>query len=282
MAKIKLPRTVVETAQPQAKAIELRDTVVPGFLCKITQAGRQVFMLLYRTNTGERRKPALGPLGLFGELTVEQPRIMAQDWLAEVRRGGAPDGAKAEARKAPTMAELCRKFMEDYSRKRNKPSTQGGYQGVIGRNNIPLLGRRKVQDVKRPDIAWLMQKLAHKANKANKMFNPAEMWGFRPDGTNRRRHVTMFPPGKETRLIVDDELVRVFRQLEKQEAEGLENIANSGVPIKIGMKLTGHRTVATFVHYIHTEDKPVREAAELVVNRRKAITGAPQAEGVAA
>ena len=40
------------------------------------------------------------------------------------------------------------------------------------------------------------------------------------------------------------------------------------------MKLTGHKTVAMFMHYVHTEDKPVRDAAELVANRRLAITGA--------
>lgn len=33
----------------------------------------------------------------------------------------------------------------------------------------------------------------------------------------------MHPPGKETRPIVDDELVRIFRHLEHLEAEGLEN-----------------------------------------------------------
>ena len=72
MAKIKLTKSAVDAAQPQAQAIELRDTLVPGFLCKITPVGRKVFMLQYRTNAGERRKPALG---LFGELTVEQVRI---------------------------------------------------------------------------------------------------------------------------------------------------------------------------------------------------------------
>jgi len=127
VAKIKLTKTVVETAKPQAQAVELRDTVVLGFLCKITPAGRRVFMLQYRTNAGERRKPALGQ---FGELTVEQARLMAQAWLAEVR-------------KAPTMAALCAKFMKDYSRQRNKPSTQEGYQSVINYNIIPLLGARK-------------------------------------------------------------------------------------------------------------------------------------------
>ncbi len=147
MAKIKLTKSAVDAAQPQAKAVELRDTVVPGFLCKITPAGRKVFMLQYRTNAGERRKPTLG---LYGELTVEQARSLAQEWLAEVRLGSDPSAAKAAARAAPTVKELCIKFMEDYSKQRNKPSTHRGYQAVIDRCIVPMLGRLKVQDVFAP------------------------------------------------------------------------------------------------------------------------------------
>jgi len=396
MAKIKLTKTVVEAAQPQAKDVELRDTVVPGFLCKITPAGRRVFMLQYRTNAGERRKPALGQ---FGELTVEQARIMAQGWLTEVRQGGDPGGAKAEARKAPTMEELCKKFMKDYSSKRNKPTTQAGYQAAIDRNIIPMLGRKKVYDVKRPDIAGLMEKLSYKPADANrtfgvlrKMFNMAEVWGYRPDGSNPCSHVPMYPAGKATRLITDEEMVRIFHRLEEIEAHGLEHyaiplairlqfefaarrseictlewdwidwenrrivwpdsktggiskpmseeawrllstaprredcpyvlsspndaskrltygehyggwtrvlkaagvphvgthgirhrsatdIANSGVPIKVGMALTAHKTVAMFMRYVHTEDNPVREAAELVANRRKTVVAGKRSGG---
>lgn len=388
MAKIKLTKSAVDAAQPQAQAVELRDTLVPGFLCKITPAGRKVFMLQYRTNAGERRKPALG---LYGELTVEQARSLAQEWLAQVRRGGDPGAAKAEARKAPTVEELCKKFMEDYSKQRNKPSTREGYQSVIDRNIIPMLGRMKVQDVKRPDIAGMMKKMAHKPADANrtfsvmrKMFNLAEMWGYRPDGTNPCRHVPMFPAGKATHLISDEEMGKLFRRLDQIEAEALEpyvvplairlqfefagrrseiiglewawvdlenrrvvwpdsktggmskplseeahrllstaprqegnpyvlpsprhhgeylteheyysgwcralkaagvthvgthgirhrsatDIANSGIPVKVGMALTAHKTVAMFMRYVHTEDNPVREAAELVANRRKTI-----------
>ena len=209
MARIKLTKSAVDAARPQVQAVELRDTVVPGFLCKITPAGRKVFMLQYRTNAGERRKPALGQ---YGELTVEQARVMAQEWLAEVCRGGDPSAAQNAARKAPTMKEYCHTFMEDYSKQRNKPSTQRGYQGVIDRCIIPILGRMKVQDVKRPDVATLMKKLAYKPAEANrafgvlrKMFNLAEVWGLRPDGTNPCRHGPMYPPGKEARLIVDQE-----------------------------------------------------------------------------
>ncbi|MGH6647344.1 tyrosine-type recombinase/integrase [Aquabacterium sp.] len=399
MAKIKLTKSAVDAAQPQAQAVELRDTLVPGFLCKITPAGRKVFMLQYRTNAGERRKPSLG---LYGELTVEQARSLAQEWLAQVRRGGDPAAEKAEARQAPTIAELCKKFMEDYSKKRNKLSTQAGYQAVINRNIIPLLGRKKVQDVKRPDIAGLMEKLSYKQTEANKvfsvlrkMFNMAEVWGYRPDGTNPCRHVPMFPAGKSTHLISDEEMGNLFRQLDRIESEGLENyviplgirlqfefagrrseiialewnwvdlqnrrvvwpdsktggmskpmseeayrllstaprqegsryvlpspshagkhlttgeyyggwsralkaagathvgthgirhrsatdIANSGIPVKVGMALTAHKTVVMFMRYVHTEDKPVRDAAELVANRRKTITGMQQAKEVVA
>jgi integrase len=399
MAKIKLTKSAVDAAQAQAQPIELRDTLVPGFLCKITPAGRKVFMLQYRTNAGERRKPALG---LYGELTVEQARSLAQEWLAQVRRGGDPAAEKAAARQAPTVKELCIKFMEDYSSQRNKPSTQEGYHSVIDRNIIPMLGSMKVQDLKRPDVASMMKKMAHKPADANrtfsvmrKMFNLAEVWGYRPDGTNPCRHVPMYPNGKATHLISDEEMGKLFRYLDQLEAEGLEHaviplairlqfefaarrseiielqwdwidlenrrvvwpdsktgvmskpmseeayrllsvaarnattphvlpsphhpdrhltdgeyysgwtrtlkaagvthvgthgirhrsatdIANSGIPVKVGMALTAHKTVAMFMRYVHTEDKPVREAAELVAKRRKTITGMQLAKEVVA
>ena len=85
-----------------------------------------------------------------------------------------------------------------------------------------------------------MKKLAYKPREANKtfgvlrkMFNLAEVWGLRPDGTNPCRHVPDVPAGQETRLIVDDELVRIFRQLEHLEAEGLENYV---IPLAIRLQ----------------------------------------------
>jgi hypothetical protein len=49
------------------------------------------------------------------------------------------------------------------------------------------------------------------------------------------------------------------------------DIANSGIPVKVGMALTAHKTVTMFMRYVHTEDDPVRAAAELVAKRRKAV-----------
>ena len=391
MAKIKLTKSVVDAAQAQTCDVELRDTVVPGFLCKVTPTGRKVFMLQYRTNSGVRRKPSLGQ---FGELTVEQARSLAQDWLAEVRRGGDPGHVKAEARKAPTVKELCTRFMEDHSKVRNKPSTQKSYQYQIDNYIVPAFGSKKAHEVTRHDITALMKRMEKSPTQANrvlacvrKMFNLAELWGYRPDGSNPCRHVPKFPEKGSTRLITDEQMVKLFAYLDKAEAESLEHpiyllairlqfefaarmsevlllqwdwldlpndrvvwpdsktgdmskplsaearhllenaphysdspyvcpalldhkkplsphayynawrrildragvprvgthgirhrsatdIANSGIPVKVGMALTAHKTVAMFMRYVHTEDDPVRKAAELVATRRKSVVGA--------
>lgn len=388
MAKIKLTKSVVDAATFRAKGYELRDTVVPGFLLKVTPAGRRVFMVQYRTNAGERRKPAIGR---FGELTVEQARSLAQDWLADVRKGKDPSAEKKAARDASSVKELCTKFMEDYSKPNNRPRTVESNQGYIDRHIIPRLGILQVREVKRSDVSSLITRMKKTPVTANrvlsclrKMFNMAEVWGLHDDGTNPCRHIPKYPENGKTRLITDDEMVRLFSYLERADVEGLEHpfltlgirlqfalaarmseitgmewdwvdfanrrvvwpdsktgemskpmsedvvallanaprlegspyvvpsvfkadrpmsqitysqgwkrvlerakvphvgthgirhratteIANSGVPVKVGMQLTAHKTVTQFMRYVHTEDEPVRAAAETVASRRLVV-----------
>lgn len=141
MPKIKLTKTVADGARPEAKDYEIRDTVTPGFLLKVTPSERRIFMLAYTAANGQRRKPAIGR---YGELTVEQARGIAQDWLADVRRGSDPSADRAAARAAPTVNELCQCFLSDYSLPRNKPSTVRGDRVNINAHIIPKLGHLKV------------------------------------------------------------------------------------------------------------------------------------------
>jgi integrase len=290
MPKLKLTKTLVDAAQPENDPYEIRDTMIPGFLLKVTPTGRKIFMVAYVANNGQRRT--------------------------------------------------------------------------------------------RADIANLMKRMSGRPTNANrvlaavrKMFNMAEVWGMRPDGSNPCRHIPKFPERGKTRLITDAELKRLYVYLDKAEAEGLEHsfillairlqfefaarmsetlmlewawidldnrrvewpdsktggmskpmsaeavrlfetaprfeespyvcpsifdpnlpmsqhtywsgwrrvleraglphigthgirhrsatdIANSGIPVKVGMALTAHKTVTMFMRYVHTEDDPVRAAAE--------------------
>jgi integrase len=226
MAKIKLTKTAADAATIGAKEYELRDTVIPGFLLKVTPAGRKIFMIQYRTNTGERRKPAIGR---FGELTVEQARSIAQDWLADVRKGKDPSADKAAAREAPSVKELCLKFMEDYSKPKNRARTVESNQGYIDRHIVPKLGALKVHEVTRSDVSGVMARMKETPVTANrvlsclrKMFNMAEVWGFRDDGTNPCRHIPKYPECGKRRLITDDEITRLFAYLERADLAGLE------------------------------------------------------------
>lgn len=388
MPKLKLTKTAVDAATPKNKDYELRDTIIPGFLLKVTPAGRKIFMVQYTTGNGQRRKPAIGR---FGEITVEQARSIAQDWLAEVRKGGDPSAERTAARKAPTIKELCEQFISDYSETRNKPGTVRTNRGYVRTHIVPTLGHLKVGDVTRVDVTALMKRMERSPVNANrvlgclrKMFNMAEVWGYRPDGSNPCRHIPKYPERGKTRLITDAELRKLYAYLDRADAEGLEHpfltlairlqfefaarmseivqlewswidlqncrvvwpdsktggmskpisaealrileaaprmegspyvcpsifdptkpmtkntyyhgwkrilkraglphigthgirhraatdIANSGVPVKVGMVLTAHKTVTMFMRYVHTEDDPIRFAAEAVAERRKNV-----------
>src|SRR5690606_7190239 len=129
-----------------------------GLLVKGTTGGRKTIRVAYGPNNGQRRKRAMGR---YGEITVEQARGIAQDWLAEVRRGVDPSAERAAARQAPTVKELFDQFMTDYSESRNKPSTVKSNRGYGKRYIIPILGHLKVPDVTRADISHLMKKMGH-------------------------------------------------------------------------------------------------------------------------
>jgi integrase len=390
MPKIKLTKTAADAATASKEPYELRDTIIPGFLLKVTPTGRKIFMVAYVAANGQRRKPAIGR---FGEITVEQARSIAQDWLADVRKGNDPSAERSAARQAPTVKELFDRFIDDYSESRNKPSTVKSNRGYGKLYIVPYLGQMKVPDITRADIANLMKKMSKTPTNANrvlaavrKMFNMAEVWGMRPDGSNPCRHIPKFPERGKTRLITDTELKRLYAYLDKAEAEGLEHpfillavrlqfefaarmseilqlewawvdldnrriewpdsktggmskpmsaeaarlfetaprfevspfvcpsifdpnlpmskhtyylgwkrileragvshigthgirhrsatdIANSGVPVKVGMALTAHKTVTMFMRYVHTEDDPIRAAAEAVTQRRQTLIG---------
>ena len=54
------------------------------------------------------------------------------------------------------------------------------------------------------------------------MFNLAELWGLRPNGSNPRKHIKKYREEKRERFLSAAELRRVGEVLREMEAEGLE------------------------------------------------------------
>lgn len=107
-------------------AVEYAGWISPAFRLKVNQtfidnrtgklASQENPLSLPRLQLIEMAMQAEKERLALGGIVQEQARTLAQDWLAEVRKGGDPSAVKAAARQTPTINELYTKFMEDYSK----------------------------------------------------------------------------------------------------------------------------------------------------------------------
>lgn len=386
MPTVKLTNTLIEAQPVGTKPTELWDTVQKGLLLKITPAGARVFMVFYRAADGTKRKPRLGA---WGQITLAQARDAARQMLAEVALRKDPSRERQQERQAPDVAALCDRYLRDVASHHSKPSYLKQQQRMIGTRIKPALGATKVAAVMRADILALHNRLKETPYEANRvlalvsvLFKHAELWGLRPEGSNPCRLVKRFREARRERLLSDEEVTRIFAELDASEQSAAEDrstllairllfatacrageilalrwdyvdrtageivwpdsktgamrkplteevrlllktasnervvgiyichavkdkaaplpmstlekawgrilrraevkpcglhairhraateIANSGIPMQVGMRLTGHKTATTYLRYLHAERAQTLEAAELVSKRR--------------
>ncbi|MDE0591584.1 tyrosine-type recombinase/integrase [Halocynthiibacter sp. C4] len=222
----KLTKRSVDTLLPKEKSYFLWDRDVKGFGVRVMPSGTKTYQVQYRKGGRTRRIS----LGRHGTITVDQARLIAKEVLGDVAKGENPAEEISQHRKAPTVAALCERFFESHVKERCKPTTQGEYRRAIDLFINPALGSFKVVDVERKDIAELHHKFRDKPYQANrtlgvlsKMFNLAEVWGLRPDGSNPCRHVPKYREVKRERYLSRDELHRLGDVLTACDADGSES-----------------------------------------------------------
>ncbi|WP_299441403.1 tyrosine-type recombinase/integrase [uncultured Rhodospira sp.] len=106
---------------------------------------------------------------------------------------------------------------------------RAGYKRAVELVINPALGPRRITDIERRDIADLHYSLRHIPYQANrtlgvlsKMFNLAEVWGLRPDGSNPCRHVGKYPERKRERFLSPEEFAALGEVLRDAEQDGSE------------------------------------------------------------
>ena len=238
----KLTKRTVDALQPAAKDFFVFDDEMPGFGLRVMPSGKKSYMVQYR-NGGRTRRVTFGR---HGTMTPDEARKKARQLLVAVADGQDPAEELSTHRKAPTVAALCERFMAEHVAHRCKSSTAGEYQRSVDLFIKPAIGTFKVSDVKRPDIARLhhdLRNIPYQANRTlgvlSKLFNLAEVWGLRPDGSNPCRHVTKYPETKRQRFLSGDELAQLGAVLDQCETDGSEN-ASAIAAIRL-LILTGGR-----------------------------------------
>lgn len=241
--KAKLTVRSVEAILPDKRDTILWDAELAGFGCKVTPAGKRTYFLYYRTKEGQQRRPMIGQ---HGAMKPEAARAIAREWLAEVAKGGDPSQSRKQGRKAPTVADLCQRYLDEHADTRKKARSAAGDRSIINRHLLPTIGPRKVQAVARSDIAALHHRLRatpYEANRmlalASKMFALAERWGMRPDHSNPAKNIDRFKEVKRERYLDSAEIARLWQVLDSEDA-ATKVQPNAIAAIKL-LILTGRR-----------------------------------------
>lgn len=212
----RLTKRTVEAVEPGTAPVLLWDDQLPGFGVKVLPTGLRRYVVKYRVGGGGRTAPQRWlTLGTHGAITAEQARALAQQALAAVSRGEDPQREKEASRAAPSIEALWERYETDYLPRKKPSSIKNDRQ--MWRDYIePAFRGKKVRDIDRDHIYRLHQHVSEHPYLANriiallsKLFNLAERWGFRADGTNPVRHLEKCPEQARQRYLSKEEIGRL-------------------------------------------------------------------------
>lgn len=222
--KARIIKRNVEKIVPSARAVFLWDTEIPGFGVKVTPQGRRVYVLQYSFG-GRSRRYTIGRHGI--DLTADEARTEARRLRGQVADDHDPAGDRARQRCMPTLEEFAERYLAEHAAVKKKASSAAEDQRNLRKHVLPTLGRRKVTEITRADVARLHAAMKDRPTAANrclallsKMFNLAEKWGYRPDATNPTRHVDKYPERRIERFLSEAELARLGEVLDGAERAG--------------------------------------------------------------
>lgn len=221
----KITKRAVEAAAPRDKEYYIWDEDIPGLGLRVLPSGRRQYIVQYRAGRRSRRI-SLGPSTV---LTTEQARSRALAILADARGGKDPAADREAYRNALLLKDLVERFDQQHISLRLKPRTAAAYRRSLAKFIVPKLGKMLVTEITRADVTKFHHDLRHIPYEANrcleiisKMFNLAELWGLRPDGSNPRRLIQKYPEVKRERYLSMDEIKHLGDVLREVEHESRE------------------------------------------------------------
>jgi integrase len=218
----KITKRFVDAASPPTTGeIILWDEAIAGFGIRVRSTGSKTYFVQYRAGKGRSAPVRKVTIGRHGSpWTPDSARTEAKRLLGLVAGGADPAAAQAERKKADTLKDLITRFLEEHVDAKRKQRTGVEYRRLLTQFVLPKLGKKKLEDITRGDIAKLHHSLSKTPYQANRvlavlsaLFTKAEAWGLRPDGSNACRHVERFPEKGRERMLNDDEFMRLHNAL---------------------------------------------------------------------
>lgn len=180
---MKLTKRSVEAIATAAKDVFIWDSELAGFGIRVKPSGVRSYLVQYRNSQGRSRRLTIGRHGV---LTADQARKQAVQLLAAVRRGVDPTAERAALLQAPTINDLCDRYLAEHVAVHNRPRTAHEVRRLLDKHIRPTFGSLKAASLTRQDVIKLHRGLASKPRLANhivavlsKISSLAELWGVR-------------------------------------------------------------------------------------------------------
>jgi integrase len=222
MASANITKRTVDAARKGARDRYLWDEKLTGFGLKVTPAGRKVYLFQYRVGGRTRRVT----IGQHGPWTPTRARAKAKSLSGDVAAGRDPAASRDKSKADRSLGELFAQFMAEHVETKLRASTANGYKRLARLFVLPQLGRRKVGELQRADVAKVhhaMRETPFQANRTvallGKFFTWTEKRGLRPDGSNPCRHVEKYREARRERFLSQAEMARLGDALRHVETE---------------------------------------------------------------
>jgi integrase len=213
------------------------DTEVRGFGLRVRSSSK-VYVLKYGAGKqGRWKRVTIGHHG--SPWTPDTARTEAQRLLGLVAEGRDPANERDIAHELPTVREFAERYLRDHAELHKKPSSVEADRGLLGlrekksrssptgRTILGAMGAARIDRVTRVDVTRLHLDWKDTPTRANRalallshMFNTAEKWGLRPDGSNPCRHVDRYRETRRERFLSDVELARLGQAIADLEQMG--------------------------------------------------------------
>lgn len=228
--KAKLSNSTIKTFLPEAKAYEVVDTEIKGFLMRVQPTGRKTFYFSYRTIAGKRKRIKIGVLG--SNKTVAQARDDALVYAGQVAKGIDIQQEKTATRQHATqqLKNTLKSFMETDYRPWALASLKSGQETIDSVTRsfpdyLPLpMSEISINQIEK----WRTDKLNQglKASTINRVVNAlravltkAVEWGAINEHPLAKLKALRIDEGKKARYLSDDEEKRLYEALQTRDSE---------------------------------------------------------------
>lgn len=166
MGRINLTDRYIQSRKPAApgRREDHFDALVPGLGLRVTDRGNKSFVLVARYPL-RPLNPTRRSLGIYGQITLEEARQKARDWLSLIQKGIDPvveeERRRATARvlQANTFEAVANAFLDRYAAKLAKA---GEARAIVAKEFMPRWRTRLITEIAPRDAAEAIRAIAER------------------------------------------------------------------------------------------------------------------------